>query len=128
MYTVDLKGEPETTTLLSQHNPQLHSKYLSLYSQISIDPAAHEKDFSMQQIETTAENHLNQAQSRGAQQIPLQHDFCNLSLGNHCRRREDCNSREIRVFAVRWSPQECRKYKPKILKRFHMIPSSKLQL
>lgn len=63
MYTVDMKGEPETTTLLSQHNPKLHSKYLSLYSQISIDPAAHEKDFSMQQIQTTTENHLYQARA-----------------------------------------------------------------
>lgn len=30
-----IRGEPKTITLLNKHNPQLHCKYLSLYTQVS---------------------------------------------------------------------------------------------
>ena len=38
-------GEPTTTTLLNQHNSQLHSKYIFLHLQINVDVTPHQRHF-----------------------------------------------------------------------------------
>lgn len=54
---LNLGGEPMTTTLLYQHSPQLHSKYLSVQQQISITLTFPQGNFYLQQRETFTENH-----------------------------------------------------------------------
>jgi hypothetical protein len=59
-----LGGEPTTASLPKQHNPQLPSKYLLLYTQISVILAPHQRNFSSLQMEIVMENH-NQSKCRG---------------------------------------------------------------
>lgn len=51
------------TTLPSQHNPYIHSKYLLFCLQISVVLNLHQENFSLQKVETITENH-NQSKCR----------------------------------------------------------------
>ena len=52
---MDLRGEPKTISLLNKHNPQLHCKYLSLYTQVSVVLIPHQGNLSLQEMETITE-------------------------------------------------------------------------
>jgi hypothetical protein len=44
---VDLEGEPVAISLPNQHNPSLHYKYLSLYTQVNIVLNPHQEYLSL---------------------------------------------------------------------------------
>lgn len=44
---MDLDGEPTTVTLLNQHKSELHYKYLSLYTQVTIVLTSSKRNFSL---------------------------------------------------------------------------------
>lgn len=48
---IDLGRESTTAIVLSQHDPKLHSKYLSLYPQASVNPTPHQGNVSLCETE-----------------------------------------------------------------------------
>lgn len=53
-------GDSTTITFLNQQNSQLHFKYASLYTQVSVAFTLHPRNLSLEQKETITENHPNQ--------------------------------------------------------------------
>lgn len=54
---MDPGTETAISTFLNQDNPQQHSKHLSLCTQISVIITSYQRNFSLQQMEITAEAH-----------------------------------------------------------------------
>ena len=99
---MDLEGESTMAALLKQHNSQLHSKYMSLYPQRSVILSCHQRNFFLQQLEITAENHI---QSKCSVVEPstsryIYTTLLNPRLRQHCGRREGkpVRAAELRSF------------------------------
>jgi hypothetical protein len=102
---MNLGGEPVATTLLNHHNPQIYSKHLSLYPQIS-SPHTSSRKLSLQQTENTTENH-RQSKCRVVAFSPTGYIYKTTLTPKvegpfNKREQEDCKSHRSREFVVRF--------------------------
>lgn len=106
-------SEPITATLLNLHKLWLHSKYLSLYTQISILLSPYQGNISLHQTEPMIENY-NQSKCTewGVERCPVSIDRSSTHKAQGLlqkSRQNDCKIKRTWKFSVESVSKKCQK-------------------